>query len=242
VSWFALEQHASRRTAVAGDADPHLAACDLCRARLRELDEHRERFRSEIDVESALDALMQATRARTRSRAWSRPWGVAAATALAIAACVVLWLRPRSDDSHDQVTRKGGLYFKVIRLDRAGHVGPVASGDHLHPGEAIRFRLTAREPGFVSIIGVDAARTVTAYSGPLALERGVARVVDGSIILDDTLGPERIIAVECGSVVSTSTLIELAQRELAAHAGDPRQVDLLLSSCSEASILIEKEP
>ena len=71
---------------------------------------------------------------------------------------------------------------------------------------------------------IDAAQAVTAYGSALALAGGVPRILDGSIILDDTLGPERIVAVVCDWPIAGELGVALARGALATAGGDPRQI------------------
>jgi hypothetical protein len=241
---LALEQIIARELATTrrGDAEAHLATCARCRTRLVELERDTRRFASEVDVHAAFDALVRAAPA-ARSR--YRYPTFAIATIVALAACALLVFRSRPHDSNNELPdarRKGGLGFEVIRRDLRGHVAPVASGDRLSPGEAIRFRVTPRERGFLSIVDVDAAHAVTSYCSSLAVEGGVASVVDGSIILDATLGPERIFAIVCDWPIPAPVAVGLARRALTKAGGDVRQIERIVGACHEASVLIEKVP
>jgi len=242
LSPLALERVVAGELAGAGrdDARAHLAACERCRARLTELERDGERFVHEIDVQGAVGALLRAV--GPAPRPWYRRPSLAA-TLGGFAACAVLmlWLRGHGATGEpSDVRRKGSLGFEIVRRDLRGHVGAIASGDRVSPGEAIRFRVTAREPGFLAIVGIDAARTVTPYGASLALDGGVPRILDGSIILDDTLGPERIIAVVCDWPISAETAVALARGGLATANRDPRQVGRIAPACREAAVVIEK--
>ena len=242
LSSLALQQIVAREMAGArrDHALAHLAACEHCRSRRTELEGDVERFPREIDVPGAVDALVRAV--APAPRRWYRRPSFAAAT-VGVAACAVLIVRladPGSMGRPPEARPKGGLGFEVIRRDLRGRVETVASEDRLCPGEAIRFRVMSREPGFVAIVGVDAAQSVTPYGSLPALAGGVPRVLDGSIILDDTLGPERIIAVVCDWPITTEIAVVLARGALTAAAGDPRKIGRIAPACREASLLIEK--
>jgi hypothetical protein len=119
-------------------------------------------------------------------------------------------------------------------------VGEVSPGDALHPGDAIRFRVTAAESGFLVILGIDAAPAVTVYAAVTPIDGGEPLVVDGSIILDATIGAERIVAVVCAEPLPAEDLAARATARLLSAGGDPRQVRSIADSCAEASLLIEK--
>jgi len=225
---------------VAGEAvdEDHLAACAHCQGRRAELARDTAQLLRDLDVPGAVGALLRSV--APAPRPWYRRPGVAAAF-VGLAACAALGVFTRDGGSRDEpadVRRKGSLGFEVIRRDLHGHVGEVASGDQLAPGEAIRFRVVSRDPGFLAIFGVDTAQAVTSYGASLPLAGGVPRLLDGSIILDDTLGAERIVAVVCAWPIAGE--LGLAREALAAAGGDPRQLGRIAPGCREASVLIEK--
>lgn len=242
LSSLALEQFVAQELARAtlDGAKTHLAACEQCRGRLVSIEQDAEQFASSIDLHDAIGALLRDSVPATR--AWYRRPSILAGATAALAACavLVLWIGQRSAGEEPTNRSKSGLGFDVIRRDLQGHVGNVASGDRLYPGEAIRFRVRASEHGFLVIVGIDAIQTVTAYSPSLQIEAGVARVLDGSIILDATLGPERIVAVVCEWPISTDSAVALSRDALSKIGGDPRRIERIAPACHEASILIEK--
>jgi hypothetical protein len=240
LSSLALERIVAGDPRAAAASEAHLAACAPCQARRAELARDTAQLLRDLDVPRAVGALLRAV--APAPRPWYRRPSFAAAC-VGLAACAALVVFTRDDGSRDEPAdgrRKGSLAFEVIRRDLRGHVGEVASGDQLAPGEAIRFRVVSRDPGFLAIFGVDAAQAVTAYGSSLALEGGVPRLLDGSIILDDTLGPERIVAVVCAWPLAGELGVALARGALAMASGDPRQLGRIAPGCREASVVIEK--
>jgi hypothetical protein len=211
----------------------HAAACERCRARGAQITDDARDFARDIDIARDVAAIVAASRApRIRMI-------VASATAALACVAVVVMLARRPDDVPTE-RPKGEVSFEVIRRDLHGRVGDVASGDRLRPDEAIRFRVTVHEPGYLTILGIDAARAITPYATTLAVARETPLLVAGSIILDATLGPERIVAVVCDWPVPPAVLIAGARGELTRAGGDPRTIVRASHGCRESSIVIEK--
>lgn len=93
------------------------------------------------------------------------------------------------------------------------------------------------------MIAIDAAQKVTAYASdgamPIAQAAGARRILDGSIVLDNTLGPERIVLVICDTPRSIEDIARDARQALARAGGNPRAMSAI-SSCREIVHTIEK--
>jgi len=211
----------------------HAASCDRCRARSAQIAGDARDFARDIDIAHDVAAIVAAARApRIRML-------VASATAALACVALVVVLARRSEEVPIE-RAKGQVSFEVIRRDLHGRVGDVESGDRLRPDEAIRFRVTAHEPGYLTILGIDAARAITPYASTLAVSRETPLLVAGSIILDATLGPERIVAIVCDWPVPPAVLIAGARSELTRAGDDPRNIVRASHGCRESSIVIEK--
>jgi hypothetical protein len=229
-------------------ATQHVERCSACRDRLTTLVAHHARWLASTDVPARVDAVMRGAAPTLR-----RPTWIAACAGAVAAACAVIAIAYRHGDPagvasrptiDDGVRRKGDELFVVYRRTPTGQVDPVRDGDELHPGDAIRFRVTLASDGYVAVLGIDAARAVTVYApdGP-ALERIASHaptLLDGSIILDDTLGPERIVMVACPTPRPAAALIAGTDASLARVGGDPRRVARLTEDCREAAVVITK--
>lgn len=154
---------------------------------------------------------------RPRRLGWGAVVGGAAAVGL-VAAALVLFLPRAREERRDPVdlgavASKGSSELvvwarqenRLVALDRYGRV--------VHPGTEIRFILTGVPEGqaHVLVASVDGAGAVNVYypydgqsSAPVP---GPGRwEVPGSIILDDTLGPERVYAFFSPAPMATATV------------------------------------
>jgi hypothetical protein len=230
---------------LAGEPGPrwdHVNSCVRCRARIDELKQ----------ASRLSDLWIQSGIARTRRRLRNRR--VAAVTSLAVAAVLVLAavkLRPlpvvpheAPQDSRADSRLKGSALSLGVYVRRgSGAVVAAQSPAAVAPGEQIRFEVTSARPGYLGIVGLDAAGAVTPYvsSGQKLRRLGAGRqLLDGSILLDDTLGAERLIAVFCPSERDTRDVVAAAQAALDEAGRDATRVESLALGCEQASFLLQK--
>jgi hypothetical protein len=197
-------------------ARTHLDTCAICAGRLGELEGDRDRFRA---APPPLDPGAAAGRARpvatggadwwVRIRRWLVP-----ATAVAAAALIALAVLPRSD-REGQEEAGGGTRLKGgarlgFYLKRGEEVVRGASGDVLHPGDQVRFAISAAEPGFAAVLSVDGAGRVSVYhpdgARAQAFAAGTDQVLPGSIELDEVTGRETVYGFFCAHEVEVSAL------------------------------------
>jgi hypothetical protein len=186
----------------------HLDACPDCQQR----QEHRHILADQFARE-VLPRSLPVVRERLSPHGWwSRPWRprrLVVWLALAPAVCgVVLALalvrhgKPPvaslgADASDISVKGRGGLTLYVRHGSKVARFAP---GAVLEAGDAIRFTIEPRGNAYLLIVGVDGAGAVSAYypfgrwqSAPVT--EGVRFEVPGSVVLDDSPGPERIFAL-----------------------------------------------
>ncbi len=180
------------------EARAHLETCDRCAGRFGELARERDAFRAE-PVPPAFETPSRRKASRARL--------VAATSVLAMAAAILLFVRFRPGDG----TRpKGdavrlGFYVKHGESVRLG-----GSGEHVAPGDALRFVYTARRTRHLAILSVDGARHATVYypSGGAAAPAppGDEVALPVSTVLDDALGEETIYGVFCPDAFAVEPL------------------------------------
>jgi hypothetical protein len=175
----------------AGDRDQeaaeHLVACPECRA-------YVESVTAEFLAAPRADAPMfveEVVRAEQR-RAVRRPaWVWAAASAVALAACLLLLVRTTGGPSTDLPTRaethfKGGIQLAVIR-DRDGHQERLATSLPARAGDRVRIELgvDSARPVEAGILATDG--TWTLLLAPAELEAGVHYSEEGARFQDDAV-------------------------------------------------------
>lgn len=179
------------------DRQRHCASCPRCTALLAAHRRERAAF------------------AIPRARA-PRRWTIGVAAAAAV---LGVWLvaRVRDDGGHDgDATRAKGkpaLSFYVKHGEAVREGGP---GEVVMPGDAVNFTVSADAPAFVAIISVDGAGKVSVYypDGPTAaaIRAGRDQVLPRSVLLDDTLGLERVAAAFCDRPLAVAELAAAVAR------------------------------
>jgi hypothetical protein len=216
------------------DVAAHVGTCAGCAARMAALRADARRFADE----SFVPGLAADARARARGRRLSMPvWS----GLLAAAAVLLLYVHSRPPEPSLRTKGRGALDLVVRRAD--GRVEPVDAGTLLHPDELVRFIVSTDESGYLMIVGADARQAVTVYQPttgqPRTLPAG-RHIIDGSVVLDDALGPERMIAVLCARPPSVDAVTAAARKALARADGDPRRMSTLDLDCRQLSFVIEK--
>jgi hypothetical protein len=216
-------------------AEAHLARCALCSSRLDELRRGAERFPEEVWVAGSAQ---RAARTASGRRYW-----IPGAAMAAVAAVFALFLWPRHD-AREGERIKGSLGLQIVARHVDGHVEQLLPGANLSAEDAIRFRVSSRRAGYLGIIGIDSKPAVTAYvpsSGQLLpIPKGRDQLLEGSILLDETLGAERIFAVLCNDQLIVDRLIAAGKRALDRAHNDPQGVESLDLDCSQASFPVQK--
>jgi len=110
-------------------------------------------------------------------------------------------------------------------------------GQVLQPGDVLRFTLSSALPSYAGVWGVDALGRVSPYqtSAQLALvPAGQGQALPEAAELDESLGPERLIAVVCSRPMPASEIG-------AALVADPA-AQRLPDGCASESLAIVKAP
>jgi len=235
----------------------HLSSCSECASFLKELDSFKLEFSSTHSRQGILALVKARSEKDTLEKLqWWRSYpiltrGLLLGTGLASALIIVAVFIPllhRNTDSEKKasIIVKGpeiSLSYLVMENGKPILARP---GRILHPKDRIQFRLSAPRGGFVHIVGVDEAGSVTVYFPlpgvkPEPYPGGSGRPVPGSIILDDTLGKERVFVLFCEDPIPRASLAH----KVTNAARDPRtwiSRQRLPMDCKQTSILLRKEP
>jgi hypothetical protein len=174
----------------------HLLGCPLCRDRREQRAARHAQFER--------DQLPHLLRGRRPAPARFPLRAVLAAVALAPAAALALFLIGRPAERSPMTTGapgvKGVLGFRLIAR-RGDAVFEVPAGARLQVGDALRFVLEPVGRPYLLIASLDGKGRATIYH-PFGGARSVRVPSDGrieapsgSVVLDDTPGPERVFAL-----------------------------------------------
>jgi hypothetical protein len=214
----------------------HLAACAACRERREQRTSADARFRAAPQFSERVEAIVAAARRDARGRTWRRAAGVAMACAAVVVATIVI----RKPDGSETTRRKGGASMAIVLRDDHGRLAPLATGDLARPGDAIRFQVTSPGRAHVVVLAFD-RQQVSVYApqpgagDSVPLEPGHTTTLDGSIVLDDTLGPERVIAVLCARPRPLAEVVAEATGAFERAGRDPTRVDHA-TACDEVHV------
>lgn len=222
--------------AASREARAHVAACPSCAGRSAAREAERDAFQAEAPSFAELAELAARAGAKAPEQgapskvvplAAPRPRGrrllvaagsVAAAGAIAAAAAFALFFRvdPAGDVAGDGTRIKGGARVGFF-VKRGDAVARGASGERVAPGDALQLTYTTQAPAHLAVLSVDASGAASVYypAGPRAerIEPGREVPLPSSVVLDDTLGEERIFALFCADPIE----IEPVRAALAAR-------------------------
>lgn len=185
----------SVRVARASELRAHLAVCERCSERLRNMEEARAAFTRE---HSASDFARRVMTSRRPPRRHKYVWAAAGCGALALAAAVLLMLR---DHSEAAIRYRGAAVSMQAYVQHGTGVHVLHDGDVLAGGTQLAFAYTLSEPQHLLLFGMDDAGTLTRYfpDGSIAqssaLPAGAKRQLPVGIELDARPGRERLIAL-----------------------------------------------
>ena len=120
----------------------------------------------------------------------------------------------------------------------------------LHPGDRIRFVLRPAGQRYAVIASLDGAGRTTIYhpfggQESAALGAGPQVEIPGSIVLDDSPGPERVFAVLAPQPFATAVVVEALQKLAGQGIAAVRETTTLpmpLESATQQSLVFEKSP
>jgi len=191
------------------EIDRHLTICEACREALAAL--------------AAEDALARIPAPRPARRRRPLAWLAGGATLMAAAAVAFIVTRPATADPEGAdgpgglgpTTLKSGPFDLEVFVHDGARSRAVVSGDTVHPGERVGFRVRVREPGYILVIGRDDLGN--SYMCYPAGEVGVAvaqafpdtlepQVLPVAMRFDDVLGSEHLVALLCPAPFAASDL------------------------------------
>jgi len=199
------------------DLKEHHASCPRCTALLAA--HRRERAAFAVPMAHGL-------------RGWAHGHGRWMTGLAAIAAVFCVWLVASRGRSGDAETRNKGRPALSFYVKHGDAVREGAPGEVVCPNDAINFVVSTERPAFLAIISVDGAGKVSAYypDGATAAAIGAGRdhVLPRSVLLDDTLGLERIVGVFCDRPMAVAELAAAVAR------------DAIPSGCVPDTLTLEK--
>ena len=259
VEELSLEQHQA--------VDDHLQECDDCRGEVQaarafydevsaDLDEFPQLAQANDDTsdEAPAQVVNLADERRQRRKLW-----LTSAAAIACAVALVIAIFPQQTDRADQPTlvdddlldrvqlRGSGLSLEVWVDTDDDPPRRAMTGETIHPGNRLGFRLSTDEPGDILVVGVDGAGQ--AYLGFPHDTGGSSRtldampdgeLLDGAVQVGPATGTEWILALRCEDSIHFDELQDhLRDLDDEAVRG---LTDELPPGCQISSVRLNKSP
>jgi hypothetical protein len=140
-----------------------------------------------------------------------------------VAAAVAIWLIVARPEAPPETTRSKGKPALGFYLKRGDLVRRGGTGEVVFPHDALDFTMSTDHGGFVAILSVDGARHASVYyaAGALAAAIGAGQdqLLPLSVVLDDVVGPERVVGVVCDRAVTVDELARAVERDAALPEG-----------------------
>jgi hypothetical protein len=215
----------------------HLDACERCRQRLGEWERAEGKFRSEVFPATEEKVVERLSGSRAGFRGFFTYPRLAAVSAAVLAVVLAVFLWHPGDRGSTYIGIKGTVGLEVY-CQRADRVFRVQPGDTLLPRDRIRFAVSTAGPGHFMIVSVDQRGEVSLFhpSGPVP---GGRMELEGSTILDESKGDERIYALFSEQVIDFNSVQAAVGRGLKDSGGVENLVTLPLE-LAQNSLLIQK--
>lgn len=190
--------------------ESHLASCERCRTRTDAQEQAAAAFlqRFPPPPQPAITAIGHEPRHERRRV----PWVAAGASLLAVAAALVLVVRPAGNET---TRTKGGAHVAFF-VKRGERVFEGSSGERLQAGDRLRFTVTLQRAQHLAIFSRDARGVASVYypagSATRVLPAGRDIALDSSVELDATLGDERLYALFCDDAIAVEAIRAALER------------------------------
>lgn len=215
----------------------HLDACERCRERLVEWEQADLKFRAEVFPATEEKVVERLCGSRTGFWGFLTYPRLAAVSAVVLAVVLaVFWWHPGERES-TYIGIKGTLGLEVF-CHRAGQVFRVNAGDRLLPEDRIRFAVSTPGAGYLMIVSVD-QRGEVSWFYPLGQVPGGRKELEGSTILDESQGAERIFVLFSEQAFDFETVQAAVSRGLKCSGGVLKLHELPLE-LAQNSLLIHK--
>ncbi|HUU00856.1 MAG TPA: hypothetical protein VM425_05375 [Myxococcota bacterium] len=174
---------------------------------------------------------------------------LAPAAAAALALLVLLVAQPANHEPGPVTTRVKGEVSLRFFVQRGGQSVEARSGEIFHAGDRIQFVYTSGAKRYLFLASLDDEGRLSNFNFQAApssvpIVPGNGQVLEGSIILDDHLGPERVFAVFSDRPLPQAEIERAAARAfslLRREGGDITKLMRLPLSHPQASVLLEKK-
>jgi hypothetical protein len=227
----------------------HVKQCLRCSGIIEKMTSERSEFLARHPLETVLPRLFDRAEGTRRGLRDLRPLTLLAPAAALLALIVVFVAWPARHGPGPATTRVKGQVSLRFYVQRGGRSVEARSGEIFHAGDRIQFVYSSGAKRYLFLASIDSEGQVSnfnfqgaPYSVPIV--PGNEQVLQGSIILDDHLGPERVFAVFSDQPLAQAE-IERAAADAFTHlrrkGEDITDIVQLPLPHPQASVLLEKK-
>lgn len=228
-------------------ARAHLEACSTCTSRYAALQAQAATFLGQASQRAIPESIVRRVR---RQRRRAAAFGVAAMAlgglVLAVGSGALHRMTIGTALRSEDLRAKGSLSLDVFWARPGRHAESMLPGTLAAPGDTLQFRVVSQTAGFLAIVSVDGAGTVSLYApqdgAPLPrLEKGKP-LMAGAVELDRVLGPERLLALNCPRPLPSARIVAAVQVALGKAKGhaDALEAEGTGLGCAHTSFSFQK--
>ena len=223
----------------------HAQSCERCRALVDSLQIQQDAFLKRHPPERMGPELSEKARERIHTKSWIT---VLAPAAAAIAVLVVvLSVLPEPEPKQPGIRTKGVVSLEFF-VQKGDEVLPGESGGIYRKDDRIQFVYSSGANRFLFLVSLDEYGRVSnfnhqASTSSVAIVPGNHKVLEGSIILDDTRGLERVFAIFSNHPLQLQEIEQAARQafQKRERSGGIADLDYLPRPYSQATILLHKK-
>lgn len=236
--------------------EAHIRSCEECRTRTRRIEREEDEFRRSTDVaKESAEILLRLERrgAPPLAALWDRLIASVRSEALRpalVGAIVLLLVVPIAVSNRDARIREKGSSSVTLEMfvNDSGRPRRAADGEVLREGDQIQFRYRASGRRYLFVVSVTSKGELSplypdrpAESVPVTPDG--THVLEGSIILDESRGPERIFAFFSDAPLPFDEVRNALEHRLGSERDITalHRIDLAREDVEEATLLIFKE-
>jgi len=223
----------------------HIDSCPRCDGIVKLLKQQHHDFMSRHPADITGPQLIARAREQKRSgrlALWLAPAGAAVAALLLV---ILLTESPRPDSG---IRTKGDISLKFY-IQQGDQSIPGQAGGVYRENDRIQFVYSSGANRYLFLVSIDDEGMVSNFNfenktDSVLIAPGTDRVLDGSIILDDSTGPERIFAVFSKRPLhfdQVKLAAQAAYRDLLSHGKSVQDLGRLPLEFPQASVLIHKQ-
>lgn len=225
----------------------HLEACTACANRYAALQAQAAAFLCQASQRAIPEGIVRRVRRQRRRAAGLGAAAMAlGALAIAVGGGALHHLSAGTAAPSEGLRSKGSVNLDVMMARPGMHAESMLPGAVAAPGDSLQFGVVSQIAGFLAIVSVDGAGTVSLYAPPgdaplLRVEKGQP-LVAGAVELDHVLGPERLMALVCPRPLPGAHVARALRAALSKAGGraDALDVDGTGLGCAHASFSFRK--